>query len=241
MTNILKSRLNKEQTTAWLRGLMTIAYADGKLDATEKDLFDHFSHDEFASEIEISELQTISPDELAKIFRYDSSIAENFMRTAVMVALADGVYSSIEDEVLHKYCEALGLKVKALEALRKNLEQAKEEAENYDLKGWLEGTEDTDNSVIAHDPEHDRTILAPIKDWLDNWEINDSKVAHMVCKMIPSECPFERDVVIFGKKVAHIPAMCKLNPVYDQLVGLRFRALSYLADECKEDISKYYQ
>ncbi|MCL2931246.1 MAG: TerB family tellurite resistance protein [Trichodesmium sp. MAG_R03] len=239
MTNIVKSALNKEQTTAWLRGLMTIAYADGKLDTTEKDLFDHFSHEEFASTIEISELQPISPDQLAKVFGHEPSIAENFMRTAVMVALADGIYSITEDEALHKYCDALGLKVKALEALRQNLEKAKEQAEDDDLEGWLEETEDTATSIIPHDPEHDKTILAPIKDWLDNWNINDPRVAHMVCKMIPPQCPFERDVVIFGKKVAHIPAMCKLNPVYDQLVGLRFRALSYLAEECKEDVSKY--
>lgn len=239
MTNIVKSALNKEQTTAWLRGLMTIAYADGKLDATEKDLFDHFSHDEFASTLEINELQTISPDQLAQVLGHDPDVAENFMRTAVMVALADGIYSITEDEALHKYCDALGLKVKALEALRRNLEKAKEQAEDDDLEGWLEETGDTGASIIPHDPEHDKTILAPIKDWLDNWDIHDSKVAHMVCKMIPPQCPFERDVVIFGKKVAHIPAMCKLNPVYDQLIGLRFRALSYLADECKEDVSKY--
>ncbi|MDE5074521.1 MAG: TerB family tellurite resistance protein [Trichodesmium sp. St16_bin2-tuft] len=239
MTNIVRSSLNKEQTTTWLRGLMTIAYADGKLDATEKNLFDHFSHDEFASTIEISELQTISPEELAKVFKHDPSIAENFLRTAVMVALADGVYSTTEDKVLHKYCNALGLKVKALEALRKNLEKAKEQAEDNDLEGWLEEAEHTGSPIIPHDPEHDKTILTPIKDWLDKWDINDPKIAHMVCKMIPPQCPFERDVVIFGKKVAHIPAMCKLNPVYDQLVGLRFRALSYLADECKEDISRY--
>lgn len=239
MTNIVRSSLNKEQTTTWLRGLMTIAYADGKLDATEKDLFYHFSHDEFASTIEISELQTISPEELAKVLKHDPSIAENFLRTAVMVALADGVYSITEDKVLHKYCNALGLKVKALEALRKNLEKAKEQAEENDLEGWLEEAEHTGSPIIPHDPEHDKTILTPIKDWLDKWDINDPKIAHMVCKMIPPQCPFERDVVIFGKKVAHIPAMCKLNPVYDQLVGLRFRALSYLADECKEDISRY--
>jgi len=239
MTSIVKSSLNKEQTTAWLRGLMTIAYADGELDDTEKDLFDHFSHEEFASTIEISELKPISPDDLAKVLGENSTIAENFLRTAVMVALADGVYSITEDEALHKYCDALGLKVKALEALRQNLEQAKEQAEDDNLKGWLEESKDTGTSNIPHDPEHDKTVLAPIKDWLDGWDINDPKVAHMVCKMIPPQCPFERDVVIFGKKVAHIPAMCKLNPVYDQLVGLRFRALSYLADECQEDVSKY--
>ncbi|MFM7714540.1 MAG: Mo-dependent nitrogenase C-terminal domain-containing protein, partial [Microcystis sp.] len=27
--------------------------------------------------------------------------------------------------------------------------------------------------------------------------------------------------------------------LYEQLVGLRFRALSYLADDCQEDISEY--
>jgi hypothetical protein len=57
--------------------------------------------------------------------------------------------------------------------------------------------------------------------------------------MIPAQCPFERDVKLFGDKVVHIPAMCKLNPLYNQLVGLRFRALSYLADEKGEDISAY--
>ena len=30
-----------------------------------------------------------------------------------------------------------------------------------------------------------------------------------------------------------------LNPLYEQLVGLRFRALSYLADDCDEDVSEY--
>ncbi|MDY7004128.1 MAG: Mo-dependent nitrogenase C-terminal domain-containing protein [Cyanobacteriota bacterium] len=239
MTSIVKSDLNKEQTTTWLRGLMTVAYADGELDATEKDLFDHFSHEEFASKIEISELQPINPDDLANVLGENPTIAENFMRTAVMVALADGIYSITEDDILHRYCDALGLKVKALDALRKNLEKAKQQAGEDDLDSWIEETEHTGNFIIPHDPEHHQTVLAPIKDWLDGWDIHDPKVAHMVCKMIPPQCPFERDIVIFGKKVAHIPAMCKLNPLYDQLVGIRFRALSYLADECQEDVSKY--
>ena len=57
--------------------------------------------------------------------------------------------------------------------------------------------------------------------------------------MIPSQCPFERDVTLFGKKVVHIPPMCKLNPLYEQLVGLRFRALSHLADDLGEDVTPY--
>jgi hypothetical protein len=58
-------------------------------------------------------------------------------------------------------------------------------------------------------------------------------------KMIPAQCPFERDIKIFGRTVAHIPPLCKLNPLYDQLVGLRFRALCYLVDVCGEDIQAY--
>ncbi len=36
-----------------------------------------------------------------------------------------------------------------------------------------------------------------------------------------------------------IPPLCKLNPLYEQVVGLRFRALCYLADECGEDVTPY--
>jgi hypothetical protein len=48
-------------------------------------------------------------------------------------------------------------------------------------------------------------------------------------------------VKMFGHTLFHIPPMCKLNPVYDQLIELRFRALSFLADECGEDTTPYCQ
>ncbi len=82
-------------------------------------------------------------------------------------------------------------------------------------------------------------ILYPIRQWLDSMEVRDVKVAKMVCQLIPSQCPFERDVQLFGRTLFHIPPMCKINPVYDQLMGLRFRALSFLADVCGEDITPY--
>ena len=78
-----------------------------------------------------------------------------------------------------------------------------------------------------------------MRDWLDGLDIQDPRVARFLCKMIPSQCPFARDITLFGRKIVHIPPMCKINPLYEQLVGLRFRALSYLADECGEDISPY--
>jgi len=81
--------------------------------------------------------------------------------------------------------------------------------------------------------------LNPLRDWLDELDIQDPRVARFLCKMIPSQCPFERDVTLFKHKIVHIPPVCKINPLYEQMVGLRFRALSYLADECGEDVSPY--
>ncbi len=82
-------------------------------------------------------------------------------------------------------------------------------------------------------------ILRPLRRRLDSIQIGDRKLAHRLCKLIPSQCPFERDIKLFGKTLFHIPPMCKLNPLYEEVVGLRFRALCYLADECGEDVSQY--
>lgn len=86
---------------------------------------------------------------------------------------------------------------------------------------------------------HHFTLLKPICLWLDGIEIHDKQLARFISKMIPAQCPFERDIKLFGRKIGHIPPLCKLNPLYDQFVGLRFRALCYLVDECGEDIQAY--
>lgn len=82
-------------------------------------------------------------------------------------------------------------------------------------------------------------ILRPLRQWLDRFEVRNSKLAHRLCQLIPSQCPFERDVTFLGRKLFHIPPMCKLNPLYEEVVSLRFRALCYLADECGEDVTPY--
>jgi hypothetical protein len=81
--------------------------------------------------------------------------------------------------------------------------------------------------------------LQPARQWLNNLQVNTPELAHWLCKAIPAQCPFERDVKLFGRTLFHIPPMCKLNPLYEEVVALRFRALCYLADECGEDISAY--
>jgi hypothetical protein len=82
-------------------------------------------------------------------------------------------------------------------------------------------------------------LLQPIRLWIDGLEVRNVKTARWIAKVIPAQCPFERDIKLLGRTVAHIPPLCKLNPLYDQFVTLRFRALCYLADECGEDIRSY--
>jgi hypothetical protein len=82
-------------------------------------------------------------------------------------------------------------------------------------------------------------ILYPVRQRLATIEVHNPKFAHFLCKAIPAQCPFERDITLFGRKLFHIPPMCKFNPLYEQVVSLRFKALCYLADECGEDVTAY--
>jgi hypothetical protein len=95
------------------------------------------------------------------------------------------------------------------------------------------------SSVLHRDNRSRCDFLKPIREWLDNIEIKSPNVAHSIARWIPAQCPFERDIKLLGYKIVHIPPLCKLNPFFNEFVSLRFRALSYLADECGEDIQAY--
>jgi hypothetical protein len=82
-------------------------------------------------------------------------------------------------------------------------------------------------------------LLRPLRNWLDNIEVRDRMLAHRICQLIPTQCPFERKIQLFGRTIFHIPPLCKLNPLYNEVVALRFRAICYLADKCGEDVSSY--
>ena len=81
-------------------------------------------------------------------------------------------------------------------------------------------------------------LLKPLREWLNGVEVKEANFAHRLCQLIPSYCPFERNIKL-GSYSFHIPPLCKLNPLYEEVVALRFRALCYLADECGEDVSAY--
>ena len=223
MTEIANSVYTDGQILAWLRGLYTVALVDGHYDPKEQALITQLTQD--AAELEKNQsFEIISPTELASQLGSERDTAENFLRTAVLVAVADGVYSTSEYELLHQFSDALGIEVSALQQLENTLYKP-------------EKIESSENEAIFTKSNAD--ILHPVKDWLDELDIKDPKLAHFVCKVIPSQCPFERDINLFGRTIAHIPPLCKLNPLYEQFVGLRFRSLSYLADDCRQDISEY--
>jgi tellurite resistance protein len=228
MTTTAQTPYSSEQIIAWLRGLLTIAWADGNFDTQEQELITNLTKDELAPSVDWNTLEIIEPDELAAILGKGTPVAENFLRTAVMVAIADGIYSPSEDDLLQQLCQKLELQESLLTALRHTLEDSTQ-------------TQDSPSAGLQPPPTSDvlTDVLNPLRQWLDGLDIQDPRVARFLCKMIPSQCPFERDVTLFGRKIVHIPPLCKINPLYEQMVGLRFRALSYLADDCGEDITPY--
>ena len=184
---------------------------------------------------DVNNLEAITPEELAERLGKESETAENFLRTCVLVAVADGIYSTSEYDLLYKFSNALEINVEALKSLEKTVYKPEELS-----------TETSAGAVSTITPPAEKAkscvdVLQPVKDWLEDMEVKDPRLAKFVCKVIPPQCPFERDINLFGRKVAHIPPLCKLNPLYEQFTMLRFRSLSYLADECGEDVTKYVQ
>ena len=235
MTSITKSAYSDRQIVAWLRGLYTVALADGHYDPEEQELIGQLTQD-LADIDSVNRLETITPDELATTLGKESQTSENFLRTAVLVAVADGVYSEPEYDLLHQFSEALEIEVEALKSLESSLYKEVEPETEVESAGAA--------SPLTPPPEKSESgvdILHPVKDWLDEMEVKDPRLARFVCKVIPPQCPFERDINLFGRTIAHIPPLCKLNPLYEQFTTLRFRSLSYLADECGEDVTKYIQ
>uniref|UniRef100_B8HM92 Mo-dependent nitrogenase family protein n=1 Tax=Cyanothece sp. (strain PCC 7425 / ATCC 29141) TaxID=395961 RepID=B8HM92_CYAP4 len=93
-------------------------------------------------------------------------------------------------------------------------------------------------TTLTSIPPSGNDWLTPLRRWLDRLTISNPKFAHLICRLIPCTCPFERDINLWGQ-IYHIPPLCKLNPLYNELISLRFRALSYLTDVCHEDVGRY--
>ncbi|HBL58088.1 MAG TPA: nitrogenase [Cyanobacteria bacterium UBA8803] len=110
------------------------------------------------------------------------------------------------------------------------------------LSSWVWISPGKSPSERIHSPVKSKKtidLLQPVRQWFDRLKVDNRQLAHRICLLIPAQCPFEREVKLFGRTVFYIPPLCKLNPLYDEFVALRFRSLCYLADECGEDISAY--
>ncbi|MEL6938042.1 MAG: Mo-dependent nitrogenase C-terminal domain-containing protein [Cyanobacteria bacterium J06598_1] len=233
-----KAPYTTKQIEVWLRGLLTVAWADGHFDDEEKEMIHTMVGSEFAPDTDIETLEPIEPAALLALELSDAA-AQNFLRMAVMVALSDGTYSEAENSQIMAFAEAIAPEPDALATLRATLEKLT----STQLAAAAKAEEATAaNSPLAPPSDTNEKKLDPLKparQWLDQLSVEDPRLARFVCKLVPSQCPFERDVKLFGKKVVHIPPMCKINPLYEQLVGLRFRALTYLADDVGEDVTPY--
>lgn len=240
MTSALQnSTYTQSQIQIWLRGLLTVAWSDGHFDDEEKSIIHTMVESEFAPNIDFESLEPVEPAALVELELSDAA-AQNFLRMAVMVALADGTYSESENEQIIAFAEAIAPDPKTLETLRSTLSKLTAAQLHDDPE---EPTEAVGAASPLHPPAdkgHSKLDpLKPAREWLDQLSVEDPRLARFVCKLVPSQCPFERDVKVFGHKLVHIPPMCKINPLYEQLVGLRFRALSYLADDVGEDVTPY--
>lgn len=95
-------------------------------------------------------------------------------------------------------------------------------------------------TTSIQNPKHKlKNPLQFLQQQLDRLQIEEEHTARRIVKLIPAQCPFAREIKMFGRVIIRIPALCKFNPLYEQLIGLRFRALCFLADSCGEDITPY--
>jgi hypothetical protein len=183
---------------AWLGALQALALADDDFSPQEQRLLSDQLEQELPGLV-LADLTAPDDATLRRCFAGDPEAAGQFLRSAAMVALADGHLSEPELDLLRHWSDLLGVG----QDLMRNLEPCGPGSQPLD----------------------------PLRRWLDGFRPEDPLVARFLVRLIPSQCPFERDITLFGRKVVHIPPMCQINPLYDQLVGLRFRALERLAEQ----------
>jgi tellurite resistance protein len=156
------------QLNVWLRGLLAIAWADGDFTAVERATIIDLTQTELDPEIDLRHLDPICTDELVASFGHHSQIAENFLRTAMMVALADGGYSSLEATLLRKFHQALNVDTQVLAVLENTM--TSQNIAELDLTNL-----------------HKIDVLLPVREWLDGLEIHDPRLARLLSKFIPAQ------------------------------------------------------
>ncbi|CAK6692359.1 Mo-dependent nitrogenase C-terminal domain-containing protein [Synechococcus sp. CBW1107] len=195
----------------WLAALHQLALADGDFSPAEKRLLEEELTRELPG-LSLNDLHHPGAAALVHRIGVGTPLAEEFLQSAVLVALTDGHVSAMELELLRHWSEVLQVGQEIIDELLR-------------APAVRVGTID-----VRCDTDLHPAGLDGVRRWLDGIEPSDPVVARFLVRLIPAQCPFERDVKLFGWKVVHIPPMCKINPLYDQLVALRFRCLCRLEE-----------
>lgn len=69
-------------------------------------------------------------------------------------------------------------------------------------------------------------LLKPLRYWLSTIEIRHIKLAQLLAKL-PGTCPFARKFQLLGHTFS-VPPLCHLNPFYNEIMELRWRAIVFL-------------
>lgn len=86
----------------------------------------------------------------------------------MMVALADGGYSSLEATLLRKFHQALNVDTQVLAVLENTM--TSQNIAELDLTNL-----------------HKIDVLLPVREWLDGLEIHDPRLARLLSKFIPAQ------------------------------------------------------
>lgn len=74
--------------------------------------------------------------------------------------------------------------------------------ENVILSAFVNGSIEKNQSVIKNKLSKTQSnLLQPLRQWLDSLDIQNQKLAKFIAKLIPAQCPFERDIILFGRKI----------------------------------------
>lgn len=198
----LSPHRQREATRHCLAALHALALADGDFSPEEQRVLGGMLERDLPG-LGWEDLHQPGDAALVQTFCSGSKAAGQFLRTAVVVALADGHISEAELTLLTHWAELLEVAQAEIASL----------------------SADPDCGEPCEEPH---AGLDGIRRWLDGFEPEDPAVARFLVHLLPAQCPFERDIVLFGHKLVHIPPMCRVNPLYDQLMALRFRCLCTL-------------
>lgn len=54
-------------------------------------------------------------------------------------------------------------------------------------------------------------FVSMLKERLDAIEITNQQMAYRICRWIPAQCPFEREVQFMGRRLFRVPSLCHFN------------------------------